>query len=187
MTKRSIFLFYEENDDKRVITNSMVRLYMNRFTIDEKNEVEIIGIQNLTKPIYPSNNMSNTAECHEWRTFEIDKLNQDVRIFEKALLETRKFVNPNEDIHFIVGSTFYMKRFTHYRMQFFMKTSIECFFGYELKIFDKLICFLVHRFSQLNFENKISCSFLCGASIILRIVFENVFFKSQLKLGQTRS
>ena len=52
MTRQNIFLFYEDHSDERVISNSMVRLYMNRFIIDEENSVEIIGVETLSKPTY---------------------------------------------------------------------------------------------------------------------------------------
>ena len=47
--KRNIILFFEENDNARSISSKMVRLYMNRFSIDEEERFEITGIFNLAK------------------------------------------------------------------------------------------------------------------------------------------
>ena len=51
MTRQNLFLFYEDHEDERVISNRMVRLYMNRFIIDEEKGVEIIGVKTLSKPV----------------------------------------------------------------------------------------------------------------------------------------
>ena len=52
MTRKNIFLFYEDHYDERVISNSMIRLYMNRFAIDEESAFEIIGVRTLSKPAH---------------------------------------------------------------------------------------------------------------------------------------
>ena len=46
---RNIILFFEENENVRSITSKMVRLYMNRFIIDEEQRFEITGVFNLAK------------------------------------------------------------------------------------------------------------------------------------------
>jgi len=55
MAKHNLFLFYEESEDDRVISSNIVRLYMNRLTIEEDRQNEVIGVANLTKPIFPEN------------------------------------------------------------------------------------------------------------------------------------
>ena len=50
MIKKYIYLFYEKNDeDARKIDSKLVRLYMNRFIIEENNQNEIVGVTHLTK------------------------------------------------------------------------------------------------------------------------------------------
>ena len=51
MEDRNIILFFEENEDHKEIANRMVRLYMNRFTIDEDERFEINGVRNLSKAL----------------------------------------------------------------------------------------------------------------------------------------
>ena len=51
---RQIILFFGENENSKNISSKIVRLYMNRFIIDEENKFEIAGVFNLTKvPILP--------------------------------------------------------------------------------------------------------------------------------------
>ena len=47
--KREIVLFCEENEDVDNISSNLVRLYMNRLAIEEEEQLEIIGIFNLTR------------------------------------------------------------------------------------------------------------------------------------------
>ena len=50
MIKQNIYLFYEQNDeDARKIDSKLVRLYMNRFIIEEDIQNEILGVADLTK------------------------------------------------------------------------------------------------------------------------------------------
>ena len=48
--RQNLFLFFEENDDEKDISSSLVHLYMNRFVIAEEDQTEIIGVYNLAKP-----------------------------------------------------------------------------------------------------------------------------------------
>ena len=57
---RDIFLFFEENADKEVIHNKMVRLYMNRLIIDEEQRFEISNVAKLTK--FPKVIISNVTK-----------------------------------------------------------------------------------------------------------------------------
>ena len=45
--KQDLILFYENNDDDRLFSNSMVTLYMNRFIIDEESQYEVSGVHHL--------------------------------------------------------------------------------------------------------------------------------------------
>ena len=45
-----LILFFEENNDEKDISSSLVHLYMNQFVITEEDQTEIIGIYNLAKP-----------------------------------------------------------------------------------------------------------------------------------------
>ena len=47
--KQNLFLFFEENEFEFDISSNLVRLSMNRFTIDEEAQFEIIGVYNLKR------------------------------------------------------------------------------------------------------------------------------------------
>ena len=49
MKRQNIFLFYEKNEDDLKIDEKLVRLYMNRFIIEEDHQNEIVGVADLTK------------------------------------------------------------------------------------------------------------------------------------------
>ena len=85
MTKRkqNLFLFFEENEDYNVINSRLVRLYMNRFTIDETEETEITGI--------------GTIQNKTWEDYE--------KCFSKALKMANEKVTPNTDMHLILGNS----------------------------------------------------------------------------------
>ena len=46
---REIILFFEENENVEIINGKIVRLYMNRFTINEEEQFEIAGVFDLAK------------------------------------------------------------------------------------------------------------------------------------------
>ena len=47
--KQNLVLFFNENHNEPVRSKNMVRLYMNRFIVDEEDQHEIIGVRNLTE------------------------------------------------------------------------------------------------------------------------------------------
>ena len=181
MAKQNLFLFYEDHDFERLIGNSMVRLYMNRFVIDEEKGVEIIGVETLSKPVYPphcipgglnESHILYEADFDELRLLERNKLNKDASIIQKAFEKSHSYVGEKSHIHFVIGSQFYMKRLTHYRMQFFMDNAVNAVLYGELGPLEKMIWFMMHRVSRLKISNSFSCSFLTGAVITLRPVFK---------------
>ena len=46
---REIILFFEENEDIDIINGEIVRLYMNRFTINEEERFEIAVVFDLAR------------------------------------------------------------------------------------------------------------------------------------------
>ena len=181
MAKQDLFLFYEENDDDRIISSNIVRLYMNRFTIEEDRQNEIVGVKNLTKPIFPEhepwvtvngNHKKRKTDLDKWRSFEANKLNQDFVIFCQAFEKIRNVMVENRTVHFIVGSTFYMEFFSHHRMRCFRQYSPLCGNWNKLVSIEKLIVNLLYLVSQFNIGNSFSCSFLCGSLITLSMVFK---------------
>ena len=45
--KQNLVLFFKENEECNFISSRLVRLYMNRFTIDEDDETEITQVYNV--------------------------------------------------------------------------------------------------------------------------------------------
>ena len=135
MAKHELFLFFEDNEDDRVISSNIVRLYMNRFIIEEDRQNEIVGVENLVKPIFPEDEpwvsdgesrKSQKIDMDKWRSFGVNKLTQDVYVLRKAFEKIRNVIVEHKAVHFIIGSAFYMEFFSHYRMQFFRKHSALC-------------------------------------------------------------
>ena len=63
---QNLFLFFEENDDEKDISSSLVHLYMNRFVIAEEDQTEIIGIYNLAQ----TNEYTPPIEFHSQEPFD---------------------------------------------------------------------------------------------------------------------
>ena len=87
---QNLFLFFEENDDEKDISSSLVHLYMNRFVIAEEDQTEIIGVYNLSK--------SDDYNA---------KLEHDESLFEKLGSEIESFgLNSQTSVnHFLIGSS----------------------------------------------------------------------------------
>merc|ERR1719394_510048 len=79
--KQNLVLFLKENEESNVINSRLVRLYMNRFTIDEDDETEVIQVHNVK---------TGTQEEYE-------------ECFSKSLKIARENETPRTDYHFIIG------------------------------------------------------------------------------------
>ena len=81
--KQNIILFFGENEDYNIINSRLVRLYMNRFTVDENDATEIIGVHNIKKKTW-----EEYKEC-----------------FEQSLVTARKIETPRTDTHLILADS----------------------------------------------------------------------------------
>ena len=81
--KQNIILFFEENEDYNIINSRLVRLYMNRFTVDENDATEVIGVHNIKKKTW-----EEYKEC-----------------FEQSLVTARKIETPRTDTHLILADS----------------------------------------------------------------------------------
>ena len=79
--KQNLVLFFQENEESNVINSRLVRLYMNRFTIDEDDETEVTQVHNVK---------TGTQEEYE-------------ECFSKSLKIARENETPRTDYHFIIG------------------------------------------------------------------------------------
>ena len=79
--KQNLILFFRENEEPNVISSRLVRLYMNRFTIDEGDETEVAQVYNVKNGT--------------WKEYE--------ECFSKSLIIARKSETPETDYHFIIG------------------------------------------------------------------------------------
>ena len=131
MTGQNIYLFFEQNDgDQRRIDSKLVTLYMNRFVIDEEKQNEITGVDYLKKidKVNFRQNVIRSANFHEksrefrdkfvydiywkWWRSQLVKLNYDTEIINAALLKSNQLEPSIYDLHFIIGSSYYMGFYT---------------------------------------------------------------------------
>ena len=94
--RQYLVLFFEENDDSRIIDSKLVRLYMNRFIIDENCQNEITGVHQLSK--------HRTNGSGQETTFLCEKLKKDLNIIIAAAKKKNYLDNFKYNIHFIIGT-----------------------------------------------------------------------------------
>ena len=111
---RNLLLFFEENEDPNNISSNLVRLFMNRLTIEEEKRYEIIGTFNLSKVLKSStctdrrmNNFFHKDYIFDdvWRIHsdKMFKINwpKDRRIISNAFDKTFR-------MHIVIGTSIYM-------------------------------------------------------------------------------
>ena len=103
---REIILFFEENEDIDIINGKIVRLYMNRITINEEERFEIAGVFHLAKvesqePEIKRRKISNMSHM-------TSKWNYDWSIIENAFGKMNIFNWFNTDIHMLMGTSLYI-------------------------------------------------------------------------------
>lgn len=81
--KQNLILFFEENEDYGVINSRLVRMYMNRFSIDEDDQTEVTEVYNIE-----NGTLKEYQEC-----------------FVKSLRIERENEIENTDTHWIIGSS----------------------------------------------------------------------------------
>ena len=86
--KQNLFLFFEDNEDDRSISNNMVKLYMNCFLINEDCQHELMGIHNLTKvKIKPRNYLDQVLfKFPQIRKKRLEQINNDKIKRDKLIL-----------------------------------------------------------------------------------------------------
>ena len=101
---RNIILFFEENENARSISSKMVRLYMNRFIIEEEQRFEITGVFNLAKV------PKITIERGDRRLWNASRRNwiQDRQLIKDAFEKLEIFTLLSTDIHIFMGTSLYL-------------------------------------------------------------------------------
>ena len=128
MTERNkyLILFFEENEDNHVKDSNMMRVYMNRFTIEEEGRYEIIGfdfLQTTTaddrRPelrIPDAMNDDDIPDLAVYQDYEYclrrPKLFNDVNIKYRTIEKSKESISPNSDLYIFIGSTFHQNNFT---------------------------------------------------------------------------
>ena len=120
------------------------------------------------------------TDFDEMRVCERFKLNKDVQIIQKAFEEIRSFVGEKSNIHFIIGSKFYMKFRPFYAMRAMLGMINTLCYG-DVDPIEKVIWFMMHQSSRLKLVNSTTCSFLTGAVITLRRVFKLEIYNNDQK------
>lgn len=98
---REIILFFEENEDVKIINGKIVRLYMNRFTINEEERFEIAGVFELAKV----GSKAPEVKRRKISTLCMAKWNDDWSIIENAFGKLNIINWFNTDIHIIMGTS----------------------------------------------------------------------------------
>ena len=106
---REIILFFEENENVEIINGKIVRLYMNRFTINEEERFEIAGVFYLAK---------EEPELMRLRISDMSlmtaKWNDDWSVIKNAFGKLDILNWSNTEIHIIMGTSIYIEDF-HYK------------------------------------------------------------------------
>ena len=195
MKRQNIFLFYEKNENDLKIDEKLVRLYMNRFIIEEDHQNEIVGVADLTKikkmnyQIEPRfHNLPDLIQQDlffdiftRWKESKEIKLMQDISIINTGMLYSRIFTSQKnlkpfdravDDIHFIIGSSYYMNIYTEdwfpEKTPTFHYDWSSCkdhdLFVYPIQ---ELIAKIKDQFYRLNFGSSFVCTILCGHNFSL--------------------
>ena len=81
--KQNLILFFDENEEYNVINSRLVRLYMNRFTIDIEDETEITGIYEV--------------KDKTWKNYQ--------QLLSESFNKAKEYETKNTDTHFIFGNS----------------------------------------------------------------------------------
>ena len=129
---RNLLLFFEQNEDKNNISSNLVRMFMNRYVIEEEKRYEIIGTFNLSKvshsrtsPDWQNKNFyiyGSYWNDSSWRkksdqSFKIN-WNKDKKIIETALKEAKVFTKLHVETHIIIGTSLYIDHFDNSSITF---------------------------------------------------------------------
>ena len=141
---RNIILFFEENDNVKCISSNMVRLYMNRFIIDEEERFEITGVFNLTRvPVIHVRRRDPKISMRNWI--------KDQHIIKTAFEKLEIFTLLKTDIHIFMGTTFYLE---DSRMCWRFTSFNESLINFLQKLADKCCSTSSIALTLLNGENR---------------------------------
>ena len=104
MKGQNIFLFYEKNDDDLKIDEKLVRLYMNRFIIEEDHQNDIVGVAPLTE--ISKMNFQIAPRFHDLPDYFQQYLFFDIYTQWKALKEI-KLMQDVSIIHSVIQQNFH--------------------------------------------------------------------------------
>ena len=108
-SKQNLFLFFEETENKTVVSRKLVLIYANRCVIDEDAQFEICDVYELE---YVSNSMLNFTDP----LYELNAGRRDLKEFHdrNTFLEAFEKAYSNEsnsiDTHFIIGSSYHLQQ-----------------------------------------------------------------------------
>ena len=112
---RNIILFFEENENVKSITSKMVRLYMNRFIIDEEQRFEITGIFNLAKVPKLTVERGGTYRDRRRRLLNLARRNwiDDRELIKDAFKKMEFLTLLNTDVVIFMGTSLYLDSFNN--------------------------------------------------------------------------
>ena len=146
--KQNLIIFFEENDDEKDISSNLVRLYMNRFIINEEDQCEVSGVYELAKPdknvpmieFYNASEFKMNIFGSSW-TAQIWKQNSTKLENDRSVVEesVSQLIMPGSTFpsallpykenvryfhHFIIGTSFYINS-SKRRRSYFKKVISE--------------------------------------------------------------
>ena len=101
---REIILFFEENEDVKILNGKIVRLYMNRFTINEEERFQIAGVFDLAKV----ESKEPEIKRPKFMSHMTGKWNYDWSLIENVFGKLDIINWLNTEIHIIMGTSMYI-------------------------------------------------------------------------------
>ena len=103
--RKSIVLFFEENEIPENISSNLVRSYMNRFSIEEERRIEISGVYHLSKISVTKRRHLQSLSKTNWAF--------DKKIIESAFQRIKFYDKFPAETHIIMGTSLYIDNYDY--------------------------------------------------------------------------
>ena len=156
---RNLLLFFEENEDPNNISSNLVRLFVNRLTIEEEKQYEIFGTFNLSKVLKSSTStdrrinsffvkdylFDDAWRIHSKKMFQIN-WRKDIEIILNAFgISNASRKNSTDEMHIVIGTSIYMDKFNSLLHNLFSINSLNNKMGNKMVAKGK-----INKFTLLN-------------------------------------
>ena len=96
------------------------------------------------------------------------KIEQDMKMVNFALRKSKDIESPGGDLHFMIGSSYYMRFYTS--NWFPDLTPLYYFWDFPLSkyhLMETFVANIIDQFQKLNIWSSFSCTFICGHNFTL--------------------